>query len=88
MNTYFPTDPGGTNFDEEELLWEIETVMDKVDFDDILWNGDLNYDKSRNSAFVNTISRFLSRVGLETAWDYFPVDHTHVHIYIRSLCYE
>ena len=82
LNTYFPTDPGLANFDEEELLellGEIENLMDKTDFDDILWNGDLNFDKSRNTAFVNTMTRFLSRIGLESAWDYFPVDHTHVH---------
>ena len=40
LNSYFPTDPVGANFDE--LLEEIETVMDKIDFDDILWNVDLN----------------------------------------------
>ena len=34
MNTYFPTDPGGNNFDEAglmEVLNEIEEVFDKVD---------------------------------------------------------
>ena len=53
-----PTDPGGERFDEEELLellGEIAAVMGKADFDDILWNGDLNYDKSRNTAFSRCV---------------------------------
>ena len=82
MNTYFPTDPGGANFDENELiglLMEIEDIMDRCEFDDVLWNGDLNYDKSRNTAFVATISRFLDRLGLVSVWDRFAVDYTHIH---------
>ena len=62
LNTYFPTDPGGDLVEEgelSELLNAIETIMDTVDFDDILWNGDLNYDPSRTSGFASTISRFL-----------------------------
>ena len=87
INTYFPTDPGNCNLDEEELhelLGEIENVMDNADFDDILWNGDLNFDKSRSSAFVNIVTRFLEKVGLESAWDYFPVDYTHIHTDLKA----
>ena len=85
MNTY--TDTGGDNFDEEELvgvLNEIETILDNVDFDDILWNGDLNYDPSRSSGFVNMISRFLNRLGLVRVWDHFPIDYTHIHTDFKS----
>ena len=81
LNTYFPTDPGG-NFDETELvelLAEIEDIMDRSEYDDVLWNGDLNYDKSRNTPFVLTVSRFLERVGLVSVWDHYPVDYTHIH---------
>ena len=87
INTYFPTDPGNCNLDEEELhelLGEIENVMDNADFDDILWNGDLNFDKSRSSTFVNIVTRFLEKVGLESAWDYFPVDYTHIHTDLKA----
>ena len=38
--------------------------MDNTDFDDILWNGDVNYDMSRNSGFARTVKAFLKRVGL------------------------
>ena len=82
LNTYFPTDPGGANFDENELiglLMEIENIMDRSEFDDVLWNGDLNYDKSRNTGFVTTVSRFLDRLGLVSVWDRFAVDYTHIH---------
>ena len=58
---------------------EIEDIMDRCEFDDVLWNGDLNYDKSRNTAFVATISRFLDRLGLVSVWDRFAVDYTHIH---------
>ena len=87
LNTYFPTDPGGEIFEMEELselLSAIETVMDTVDFDDILWNGDLNHDPSRTSGFARTLSGFLSRLGLVTVWDKFPVDYTHVHTDFKS----
>ena len=82
MNTYFLTDPGGANFDENELiglLMEIEDILDKCDFDDVVWNGDLNYDKSRNTGFVTNISRFLDILGLVSVWDNFEVDYTHIH---------
>ena len=46
---------------------------------DVLWNGDLNYDESRNTGFVATISRFLDRLGLVFVWDRFAVDYTHIH---------
>ena len=67
-----------------ELLSEIENIMDTVDFDDIVWNGDLNYDPSRTSGFVKTISRFLERLGLVSLWDHFPVDYTHIHTDFKS----
>ena len=38
-------------------------MLDKVEFDDIVWNGDLNYDPTRTSGFVSTVNRFLSRLG-------------------------
>ena len=87
LNTYFPTDPGGNNFDEAELLEvlnEIETVLDKVEFDDVVWNGDLNYDPTRTTGFVTTVNRFLSRLGLSRVWDHFPIDYSHIHTDFKS----
>ena len=87
LNTYFPTDPGGEVFDEEELselLIAIENIMDTVAFDDILWNGDLNYDPSRTSGFARAISGFLNKIGLVSVWDKFPIDYTHIHTDFKS----
>ena len=87
LNTYFPVDPGGEQFDEQELLdvlREIESIMDSTEFDDVVWNGDLNYNKSRNSGFARTVDRFLSRLGLVSTWEYFPVDYTHIHTDFKS----
>ena len=45
INTYLPTDPLTVQFDDSELLevlHEVESTMDNAEFDDILWNGDLN----------------------------------------------
>ena len=47
--------------------------MDKAEFVDILWNGDIHYDPSRTSGFA----RFLNRIGLESLWEHFPI-HTDV----------
>ena len=58
--------------------------MDNVDFNDVLWNGDLNYDDSRCSGFVRTVGRFLKRLGLSSCWENFPVDFTHVHTDFKS----
>ena len=43
LNKYFPIDQGGVHFNEEELhglLSDNDSIMDGVDFDDIVWNGD------------------------------------------------
>ena len=67
LNSYFPTDPQCKNFDDSELLEvlaEIECIMDKAQFDDVLWQGDLNWDMSRTSEFSVIMRRFLDRIGL------------------------
>ena len=63
INTYLPTDPQTVNFDEVELidvLGEIETLMDETDFQDIIWNGDLNSDMGRNSGIARIMSNFVA----------------------------
>ena len=62
LNVYFPTDTGGELFDEQEfleILQAIENIIYNTNFDDVMLNGDLNYDKSRTSEFARTIRRFL-----------------------------
>ena len=66
------------------MLHEIENIMDNQEFDHVLWNGDLNWDPRRRSGFSNTVSSFIERVGLHTAWEKFPVSHTHVHTDLQA----
>ena len=45
INAYFPTDPQVFNFDKRELIQiqnDIENIMDKAEFDDVLLGGDFN----------------------------------------------
>ena len=82
INSYLPNDPLTVNFDDTELtdvLAEVEQIMDKTDFDDIIWNGDLNWDMARNSGFSLTMDRFMKRIGLIPVWERNPVDFTHMH---------
>ena len=82
INSYLPNDPLTVNFDDTELtevLVEVEKIMDKTDFDDIIWNGDLNWDMARNSGFSLTMDRFMKRIGLIPVWERNPVDFTHMH---------
>ena len=72
INSYFPTDPQNAAFDDGELLEvlaEVEKIMDNNAYDDILWQGDLNWDMSRDSYFSLTMKRFMSRIRLVSLWD-------------------
>ena len=87
LNSYLPTDPQNGTFDDSELLEvlaEVESIMDKAQFDDILWQGDLNWDMSRNSEFAIVMRRFMDRIGLVSLWERHPVDYTHIHTDYKS----
>ena len=87
INSYSPTDPQTINFDDTELLellHEVESIMDSQEFDHVLWNGDHNWDPRRRSGFSTTVSTFLERLGIHSAWEKFPVSHTHVHTDLQS----
>ena len=87
FNCYFPTDPQILQYNDEELnevLNEIENILDNNVFDDCVIGGDFNYDNSRISGFVNTVNDFLSRLGLTSVWEKFPVDFTHLHTDSKS----
>ena len=60
-------------------MTEAENILDAEEFDHVLWSGDLNWDPSRNSGFSLTVEAFMSRIGLHSAWESYPVTHTHVH---------
>ena len=88
MNAYFPTDPQVINYDETELqqiLTEVENIMDSVDFDEVIFGADFNWDKSRKTGFVSCIDRWVTKVGLLDVWDNFPADYTHIHTDFKSL---
>ena len=55
--------------------WKCRNIV----YDDILWQGDLNWDMSRETNFAMTMKRFVSRVGLVSLWDRYQIDYTHIH---------
>ena len=74
-------------FDDNELLEvlsEVESIISSAVFDDIIWNGDLNFDPSRNSGFCRAVGAFLIKLGLVSLWDSCHVDYTHVHTDFKS----
>ena len=88
INCYFPTDPRTLVFNDEELsavLDEIEKILDSNVFDDCIVGGDFNFDNARTSGFVNLVNEFLSRIGLLSVWQKFPIDFTHIHTDAKSV---
>ena len=87
INSYFPTDPLTVRFDETELLEvlnEAEDIMDKTEFDNILWGGDFNWDPMRVTGFSETVGRFMEKIGLVSLWERFSISHTHIHTDFKS----
>ena len=87
LNTYLPTDPQLQNYDDSELqevLEEVRNILQSVQYDDVVWGSDLNWDPIRNSQFSRTMAAFVQEMGLATLWDSHPVLYTHVHTDWRS----
>ena len=87
FNCYFPTDPQTVQYDDGELvevLNELEYILDNNEFDDCIIGGDLNYDSIRTSGFSRTVRNFMTRLGLSSVWEKFPVDFTHIHTDLKS----
>ena len=81
INTYFPTDPKTSNFDETELLSTLSNVKQIIDvntFDQILWAGDINTDFRRNTRYVKIVDDFVQELNLCKSWDDFDMDFTHI----------
>ena len=79
LNSYFPTDPQSPNFDDSELretLAAISNVIENNEHDNILWQGDINSDFSRQSKFVEVVKDALTSLDLKSLWTKFPVDFT------------
>ena len=80
INTYFPTDPRNSAFDETELLLllsNIESMVEENECQHVILTGDFNADFRRNSRFVTIIEEFVDKVGLINSWERYPVDFTH-----------
>ena len=74
INSYHPVDPLTIDYDGDELievLNMIESIIQKETFDDVLWGGDLNWHRSRNTGFSNLMEQFVTRVGLVSVWEHF-----------------
>ena len=87
LNTYLPTDPRLQQYDDSELqevLEEVRNILNNIQFDDLVWGSDLNWDPSRNTQFSRTLDAFVRELGLVSLWDTHPVPHTHVHTDGRS----
>ena len=87
INSYLPNDPRTIAFNDIELLevlQEVEVILDTIDFDDCIWQGDMNWDMSRQSGFSLTMKQFLERLGLISVWEHHPIDYTHIHTDLSS----
>ena len=82
LNTYFPQDPKTSVLDAGDLLTTIEaiySVLQKNEFKELIWTGDINADFSRATKFVQVVRNFLEENGLIKAWEKFEVDFTHAN---------
>ena len=87
FNVYFPTDTQIQYIEPGELVevtQALENIMDKTEFDDVLIQGDLNWDNRRDSGHSIIMRDFLERIGLKSVWDNFPVSYTHIHTDMKS----
>ena len=87
INTYMPVDPQTIMYDKEDLtnvLLEVEKVMDTADYDDVVWAGDFNWDRGRNTGFAQILENFVSKICLKDVWEKYPVNYTHIHTDLKS----
>ena len=88
INSYLPTDPQRADYDTTELLeilGEVEILLTSIQFNDVVWAGDLNWDMTRNSNFAKVVRGFVQRMGLAPLWEYHPIDFSHIHTDNRSI---
>ena len=78
INTYFPQDPRCADFDETEvtlMLSDIRNVMNKYEFDQLIWIGDINADFKRSTRFVELIENFIWEVDICKSWDKYQIEN-------------
>ena len=82
INSYFPTDQQKPNSDLTELqqtLTHIKDVIQRNDFDGLLWAGDINADFLRNTNHTDMVNDSLEELSLIKSWDKFIIDFTCCH---------
>ena len=82
INSYFPQDSRYVEYKDEgleETLAEIQEILEKNHFDDVLLVGDINADFTRKTGFIWRMRNFINDTNLCKAWDSFPTDFTHEH---------
>ena len=82
INSYFPVDSRNLDFNDNELLETIASILsviDNNDFSDLIWCGDINADFIRATGHVQKVTDFVNDLKLTKAWDFFEADLTCVH---------
>ena len=89
INTYMPTDPHTVGqYDPSELLAvlrEVEDIMTTVDYNDVVWAGDMNWHMERNTYFSKIMANFVERLELVSVWSHHKIDYTHMHTDNKSV---
>ena len=77
-----PCDPQLQDFDDTKLVATLSEVEDLVTANEgcqVIWEADMNWDKSRDNHFTRTVAAALDRIGLTSVWEGRSVDFTHIH---------
>ena len=67
------------------VLTEIENILDSEQYDDCIWQGDLNWHMGRNTGYAAIMERVVTRLGLVSVWKHFPIDYSHMHVDLKSV---
>ena len=82
INSYFLQDNQNSDNSLSELteiLISIREVINKNDFNDLIWTGDINADFRRSTVFTDLINSFINELDIEKSWNKFSVDYTHAN---------
>ena len=84
-----PTDPKRISeyddWDLQEVLLEVQTILASSNYTDVIWAGDLNWDMARVTFFSRTMAAFVEKLGLVSLWSSHPVNYTYVHTDNKSV---
>ena len=59
-------------------------IIEENQCTNIIWNGDLNWNPSKNSGFSLTLKHFVEKFGFIPLWEHYNVDYTHMHTDFKS----